>query len=144
MAVLIETSWSMPGGDSSNARVVTAILPSGKILTRDDDEAPFGSDRSVLQSAIGEYKILGYSEDKIFNDISLEFSSTMWNRFSIINDPKEAREVIKEAELTATITPRERLDYRGYYDPSVGDGTQLSYAEIRLKKDLEQSNGDQE
>ena len=143
MAVLIETSWSMPGGDSSNARVVTAILPSGTILTRDDDEAPFGSDRSVLQSAIGEYKILGYSEDRIFNDISLEFSSTMWNRFSLIEDPKEAREAIKEAELTATITPRERSLYRDY-DSSVGDGTQVSNAEIRLKKDLEQSSGDQE
>ena len=111
MAVLIETAWSLPGADDGNARVVTAILPSGKILTRDDDEKPFGSVRADLEDAVKEYKLAGYSEAKMFNDIELEFRS-MWGRFEMVDDPKEAREIIKESGLTATITPRERLEYR--------------------------------
>ena len=111
MAVLIETAWSLPGADAGNARVVTAILPSGKILTRDDDEKPFGSVRADLEDAVKEYKLAGYSEAKMFNDIELEFRS-MWGRVEMVDDPKEAREIIKESGLTATITPRERLEYR--------------------------------
>jgi len=115
MAVLIETAWSLPGADRGNARVVSAILPSGKVLTRDDDEAPQGAARADLERAIRvrreDLQEQGsFSEDELFEYISLEFGG-MWGRFELIDDPKEAREVIKEAKLTATVTPRERTEY---------------------------------
>ena len=116
MAVLIETAWSLPGADRGNARVVSAILPSGKVLTVDDDEAPQGAARADLERAIRvrreDLQEQGsFSEDELFEYISLEFGG-MWGRFELIDDPKEAREVIKEAKLTATVTPRERTEYR--------------------------------
>jgi len=139
MAVLIQRAWGMPGGDDSDIRTVTAILPSGTILTPDDDEGPFGSPRSDLQSFIGVWKLRGKSEAEIFNDIDQEFGS-MWGRFLVVEDPNRARDIIKNAGLTSTITPRERSEYRDY-NLSVGDGTQISNAEIRMKESLEQSNG---
>ena len=111
MAVLIETSWSLPGADRGNARVTTAILPSGKVLTRNDDEAPFGSVRSDLESALESHQSRGLSEVQMFKAIDLEFAS-MWGVFNLIEDPKEARDIIKKAGLTATVTPRERSEYR--------------------------------
>jgi len=140
MAVLIQSAWSTQGAVPSDSRIVTAILPSGKILTPDDDDGPTGTPRADLQRFIGIWKLRGKSEAEIFHVIDLEFGS-MFGTFRKIDDPNMAREIIKKAGLTATITPRERLDYRRDFDGSVGDGTQISRAEIRIKKSLEQSNG---
>ena len=119
------------------------FFPAGNFLTPDDDEEPFGSDRGDLQRFIALRKLTGLEGDEVFKYIGQEFGSSYFNDFLIINDPREARKIIKESGLTATITPRERSMYRDY-DLSIGDGTQVSNAEIRLKKDLEQSDGDQE
>jgi len=138
MAVLIERVWDNPD-DRSGARVTTAILPSGKILTS-DDENPGGAIRADLQTFIGLRKLNGADEDMLFSNIAAEFGSSYRRSFSVITDPNEAREIIKEAELTSTVTPRERRYYSDY-DTSVGDGTQISNAEIRMKEYLEQSSG---
>ena len=115
MAVLIETAWSLPGADRGNARVVSAILPSGKVLTVDDDESPYGAGRADLERAIKIrseelHQRQAFSEDELFEYISLEFSG-LWGEFELIDDPKKAREIIKEAKLTATVTTRERTEY---------------------------------
>ena len=118
MAVLIQYAWTSYGRPKSmdEVRVVTAILPSGEVLTRDDDEQPRGIPRNDLERTINvRRKYLeetegSFTEDEMFFSINAEYSS-MFNDFGLIKDPKEAREVIKEAKLTATVTPLERSEY---------------------------------
>jgi len=133
MAVLIEKTWISYGHPESEeeVRIAAAILPSGKVLTKDDDEAPFGTDRVSLEGAVKEYQLAGYSEAEMFDRIYLEYTS-MSTKFFLVEDPREARKIIKEAGLTATLTPRERAEYRSLKLPE-------NYFTAR-----EQSDGDQE
>jgi len=139
MAVLIERIWSTPG-DPSNASVTTAILPSGKILTLDVEDS-VGSSRADMQKTISIAKKLGKNESQIFEEVALMYSSSLGGDFVIVEDPQEARRIINEARLTATVTSTEREEYKRSYDPSIGDGMQMSYAEASLVESLEQSNG---
>ena len=94
MAVLIEKKYPYMDYSEENATVTAAVLPSGKVLA-----AP-GANVAMLEDYASHFgPANGGNEEEMFRAIASIYKSPYSSDVWLVDDPQEAREIIKEAGL---------------------------------------------